>query len=232
MVKPIDKNIQNWTTILDPIIQEYGGKKIELDYDTPFQLLIAVILSAQTTDKQVNKITPPFFQIVHEALDIIDIPIDTIMEHLKYVNFFRNKSRYIKETGTILANQYDGIIPDDLKLIQTFPWIGIKTAKVILAVLYDRPYVWVDTHIHRVMNRLGIVDTKTPEQTDKEIEELFDINMKKRLHHPLVLFWRYHCMARNPKCENCNIAKYCKYYKNTFKKLWIKNTSKIEILKK
>ena len=121
MVKPINNIMNTWSIILEPIIQEYGGKKIELDYDTPFQLLIAVILSAQTTDKQVNKITPSFFRRVREANDILDIPIDTIMEHLKYVNFFRNKSRYIKETGTILANQYSGIIPDDLKLIQTFP---------------------------------------------------------------------------------------------------------------
>lgn len=166
MVKSTDKNIKNWSLILEPIIQEYGGKKIELDYHTPFQLLIAVILSAQTTDKQVNKITPPFFQIVRKASDVVDIPIDTIMEYLKYVNFFRNKSRYIKETGIILASEYNGIIPDDLSLIQTFPGIGIKTAKVILAVLYDRPYVGVDTHIHRVMNRLGIVETKTPEATD------------------------------------------------------------------
>jgi endonuclease-3 len=93
--------------ILKPIIEEYGGKKIELDYQTPFQLLCAVILSAQTTDKQVNRITPPFFARVKEAADIIDISIEEIEEHLKYVNFFRNKSRFIKETGTILATKYE-----------------------------------------------------------------------------------------------------------------------------
>ena len=177
MVMPINKtSILDWPSILAPIIQEYWGKKIELDYETPFQLLIAVILSAQTTDKQVNKITPPFFKKVKEAKNVINIDIEEIMNDLKYVNFFRNKSRYIKETGTIIANKYNGVIPDDLILIQTFPGIWIKTAKVILAVLYDRPYVWVDTHIHRVMNRLGIVDTKTPEQTDKEIEKILNKN--------------------------------------------------------
>lgn len=110
------------------------------------------------------------------------------MEYIKYVNFFRNKSRFIKETGTILATKYQGVIPDDLKLLQTFPGIGIKTAKVVLSVLYDRPYVGVDTHIHRVMNRLGIVATKNPESTDKEIDTIFDIETKRKLHHPLVLF--------------------------------------------
>ncbi len=220
MVKLTNKTINYWWNILKPIIEEYGWKKIELDYETPFQLLMAVILSAQTTDKQVNRITPPFFELIREASDLSNISLEDIMHHLKYVNFFRNKSRFIKETGAIIANQYNGIIPDDLLLMQTFPGIGIKTAKVVLAVLYDRPYVWVDTHIHRVMNRIGIVDTNTPEQTDKEIENIFDTDTKKKLHHPLVLFGRYHCIARKPKCETCKLSAYCKFYKKTFKKIW------------
>jgi len=216
MVKHIN-NI-NWAHILESIIQEYGGKKIELDYETSFQLLVAVILSAQTTDKQVNRITPPFFARIREPKDMMNISLDEVMEDLKYVNFFRNKSRFIKETGTLLATKYDGIIPDDLTLLQTFPGIGIKTAKVVLSVLYDRPYVGVDTHIHRVMNRLGIVTTKSPEATDREIEKIFDTETKKKLHHPLVLFGRYHCTARKPKCETCKLQEHCKYYKETFKK--------------
>ena len=134
------------------------------------------------------------------------------------MNFFRNKSRFIKETGTILAREYDGILPNDLKLIQTFPGIGIKTAKVVLAVLYDMPYVGVDTHIHRVMNRLGAVETKTPEQTDRELDRLFDIETKRIIHHPLVLFGRYHCIARKPKCDTCKLQKDCKYYKELHQK--------------
>lgn len=208
---------KEWWTILNPIIQEYGGKKIELNYDTSFQLLCAVILSAQTTDKQVNRITPPFFARVRESIDVVDISIEEIEEHLKYVNFFRNKSRFIKETGTILATQYGGVLPNDLKLIQTFPGIGVKTAKVVLSVLYDMPYVWVDTHIHRVMNRLGVVDTKTPEQTDKKLDEIFDTETKRIIHHPIVLFGRYHCIARKPKCSTCPIADNCRYYKNSTK---------------
>ena len=209
---------KDWWGILEPIVAEYGGNKIELDYETPFQLLCAVILSAQTTDKQVNRITPPFFRIVRQASDVIDILLEDIEEHLRYVNFFRNKSRFIKETGTILAREYDGILPNDLKLIQTFPGIGIKTAKVVLAVLYDMPYVGVDTHIHRVMNRLGAVETKTPEQTDRELDRLFDIETKRIIHHPLVLFGRYHCIARKPKCDTCKLQKDCKFYKELHQK--------------
>ena len=165
-----------------------------------------------------NRITPPFFQIVKESKDVINISLENIEEHLRYVNFFRNKSRFIKETGTIIAREYDGIIPNDLKLIQTFPGIGIKTAKVVLAVLYDMPYVAVDTHIHRVMNRLGVVDTNTPEQTDRELDRLFDIETKRIIHHPLVLFGRYHCIARKPKCDTCKLQKDCKYYKELHQK--------------
>lgn len=200
--------------VFDPIIDIYSWKKIELDYVTSFQLLCAVILSAQTTDKQVNKITPPFFQKVREASDVIDMPLEEIEEYLKYVNFFRNKSRFIKETGTILAEKYNWVIPNDLELIQTFPWIGVKTAKVVLSVLYNMPYVWVDTHIHRVMNRVWVVRTKTPNQTDQEIDKIFDIQTKKRLHHPVVLFGRYHCIARKPLCSTCPIAKDCNYWKS------------------
>ncbi len=208
---------KNWWRILEPIIAEYGGQKIELDYETHFQLLCAVILSAQTTDKQVNRITPPFFRRVKEARDLIDMPIADIEEHLRYVSFFRNKSRFIKETGMILATQYEWKIPNDLKLIQTFPGVGIKTAKVVLAVLYDMPYVGVDTHIHRVMNRLGVVDTKTPEQTDKKLDEIFDTETKRIIHHPLVLFGRYNCTARKPKCETCKLQGECKYYREKTK---------------
>lgn len=115
------KSSKEMSIIVQEIIKLYSGKKIELDYETPFQLLCAVILSAQTTDKQVNKITPPFFEKIRESKDIIDVSLEEIMEYLKYVNFFRNKSRFIKETGTILANVHNGTIPNDLKLIQTFP---------------------------------------------------------------------------------------------------------------
>lgn len=127
--------------IIHQIYAIYGGEKIELDYETEFQLLCAVILSAQTTDKQVNKITPPFFEKVKTAKDVEKLSLEEIEEHLKYVNFFRNKSKFIKETGTILAREYNGVIPNNLELIQTFPGIGIKTAKVVLSVLYDMPYV-------------------------------------------------------------------------------------------
>lgn len=207
---------QKWKSVIETVYALYGGKIIELDYETPFQLLCAVILSAQTTDKQVNRVTPPFFLRVREAWDVISLSLKEIEWDLKYVNFFRNKSRFIKETGTILAREYNGVLPNDLTLIQTFPGIGVKTAKVVLSVLYDMPYVGVDTHIHRVMNRIGIVRTKTPLETDKKIEKIFSTQEKAILHHPFVLFGRYHCTARSPKCASCPIQEKCAYYKTHF----------------
>ena len=203
-----------WAELIHDVYSLYGGMKIELDYETPFQLLCAVILSAQTTDKQVNKVTPPFFAKVRESSDVQNLSLEEIENDLKYVNFFRNKSRFIKETGIILATQYQGIIPNNLELIQTFPGIGIKTAKVVLSVLYDMPYVGVDTHIHRVMNRIGIVHTKTPNETDKAIEKIFSVKEKHILHHPFVLFGRYTCTARNPKCNECSFKKKCAYFRS------------------
>ncbi len=207
-----------WSPVIQTIYNLYWGKRIELNYETNFQLLCAVILSAQTTDKQVNKVTPPFFEKVREAQDVMNLSQETIENDLKYVNFFRNKSRFIKETGTILAESYHGILPNDLSLIQTFPGIGIKTAKVVLSILYAMPYVWVDTHIHRVMNRLGIVKTKIPNETDAAIERIFSVEEKRILHHPFVLFGRYHCIARKPKCETCPLQKKCAYYKTHFQR--------------
>jgi endonuclease III len=115
------KKSHSWNQVIETLWNLYGGQRIELIYETPFQLLCAVILSAQTTDKQVNKITPPFFLKVREAKDVIDLPIETIEHDLKYVNFYRNKSRYIKQTGTIIATDHDGIIPNDLALLETYP---------------------------------------------------------------------------------------------------------------
>ena len=201
--------------IVDIIHARYRDRNIELDHATPFQLLIAVILSAQTTDKQVNRITPPLFARVREPKDILSIPLPELEKYANRVNFFRNKAKYIKQTGERLARDYGGVIPNDLKLLQTFPGIGVKTAKVVLHFLYGEPLVGVDTHIHRVTNRIGIVKTKTPIQTDRVLEKKLTHEQRLKIHHPFVLFGRYHCTARAPKCPTCPVQGYCNYFKKT-----------------
>ncbi len=197
--------------ILAEIARMYPDIRTELDYETPFQFLIAVILSAQTTDKQVNKTTPPLFARVREARDMAKLSLEEVEKMVSTVNFYKNKAKFIWKSGEKLAQDFGGIIPNDLEIIQTLPGVGIKTAKVVLAVLYDAPYVGVDTHVHRVMNRIGIVRTKTPEETDKVLEKKLTYEQKLTAHHPLVLFGRYHCTARKPKCEHCPIREMCDY---------------------
>lgn len=157
------KNRQEVSEIIEIVAGEYGGKIIELDYETPFQLLCAVILSAQATDKGVNRATPRLFERVKEPQDMALLTLDEVTDYVRSINYFRNKAKFIYQTGKILAEKFDSTIPNDLKLVQTLPGVGIKTAKVVLSVLYGMPYVGVDTHIHRVCNRIGIVKTSTPE---------------------------------------------------------------------
>lgn len=208
---------KKYEEIFDHIISLHGGQKIELDFETPFQLLCAVILSAQTTDKQVNRITPPLFEKVKNPSDMYKISLEEIEEYLKYINFFRNKSRFIWETGKILTEKYNEEIPNDVDILQTLPGVGVKTAKVVMGVLYDAPLVGVDTHIHRVLNRLGLIDTKTPLETDRVLEQILPEEIKKKIHHPLVLFGRYHCTAKKPKCQDCKIRSVCQFGKTTLK---------------
>lgn len=205
------KTKQQISHILDTIARMYPDIRTELNYETSFQFLIAVILSAQTTDKQVNKTTPMLFARVREAEDIMKLSLEEVEDMVSTVNFYKNKAKFIRNSGVKLAQEFGGAIPNDLKTIQSLPGVGIKTAKVVLAVLYDAPYVGVDTHVHRVMNRIGIVKTKSPEETDKILEKKLTYEQKLSVHHPLVLFGRYHCMARKPKCEVCPILEICDF---------------------
>jgi endonuclease-3 len=128
---------------------------------------------------------------------------------LRSLNYYRVKTRHIFETAEKLVSEYHGVIPHTLKDLLTLPGVGIKTAKVILSHLYDAPHIGVDTHIHRVMNRMGIVKTKTPEETDKKIEKLLTDTQKRTMHHAIVLFGRYVCTARKCRCSETSLKKWC-----------------------
>lgn len=201
--------------IFEKIYNLYPDFKTELYYKTPFQLVAAVIMSAQATDKQVNKINKEFFEKVKEPVDLEKLSLNEIEVYLKSLNYYKNKSKYIKNLWEILYKNYNSEIPNNLEILKTLPGIWIKTAKVILWVLYDAPYIWVDTHVHRVSNRIGFVKTKTPEQTDKILEKKLTLDQKRKMHHALVLFWRYNCPAIKPKCEKCPINYLCDYYKKS-----------------
>ena len=189
----------------------FPNAKTELYYTNEFQLLIAILMSAQATDKQVNIVNRNFFNFLKEPKDWMNMDLDYIKEFINSISFFNNKAANIKKTSEILFKEYNSKIPRDIETLTKLPWVGIKTAKVFLAVIDDAPYIWVDTHVHRVLNRLWLVKTKTPNETDKKISKGFTKDNHGMLHNTLVLFWRYHCIARKPKCETCPFLQKCKY---------------------
>ncbi|QFR38938.1 endonuclease III [Candidatus Gracilibacteria bacterium 28_42_T64] len=197
----------------------FPDAKTELYYHSKFQLLIAILMSAQATDKQVNKVNRNFFEFLKEPSDGIELGVEEIKEFINSISFFNNKANNIYKTCGILIEKYQNNIPKTIEELITLPGVGIKTAKVFLAVTEDAPYIGVDTHVHRVLNRVGLVNTKSPLETDKKISTYFSKHNHSMLHNTLVLFGRYHCMARKPKCETCPFQDKCKYYKNVISKI-------------
>ncbi len=196
--------------ILNEIFRLYPTKTIELDFETPFQLLAAVMLSAQMTDKGVNKATKKLFEIVKIPADLLKLEAEKVEIMLRGVNYYRVKTKHLFLTAEKLVHEHGGKIPHTLETIRTLPGVGVKTAKVVLSHLYDMPFIGVDTHIHRVMNRMGIVKTKTPEETDKKLEKLLSEDQKRTMHHAIVLFGRYICTAKKCKCSETPLARWCK----------------------
>ncbi len=195
--------------VKETLFKMFPENKTELKYENPYQLLIAVMMSAQTTDKQVNKANEKFFKVVEKPQDAVKLWIEWIKKYIKTIWFFNTKAKNIYLTSKILLEKYNWEIPKTLEELTQLPWVGIKTAKVVSAILYDAPYLPVDTHVHRVLNRLGIVHTETPLQTDKEAAKVLDKDATIKLHHSLIFFWRYHCTARKPKCNECPFISFC-----------------------
>ena len=203
------KNIELFANTLNNM---FPDAKTELYYQNNFQLLIAIIMSAQATDKQVNKINRNFFEFLKTPKDWIKLWIEEIIMFIDSVSFFNNKSKNIYKTCEILIEKYDSKIPKTIEQLIELPWVWIKTAKVFLSITQNAPYIWVDTHVHRVLNRIGFVNTKTPLETDKIISSWFTKKDHLKLHNSIVLFWRYHCTARTPKCDKCKLKQICKFY--------------------
>ncbi len=204
------EKIEHFKTVL---FEMFPDAETELNYDNEFQLLIAILMSAQTTDKQVNKVNRNFFMHLKEPQDWIDMWEEEIRDFIDSISFYNNKAANIYKTCILLKDNYNNKIPHDLKELQTLPWVWVKTAKVFLSVIDNAPFLWVDTHVHRVLNRVWFVNTKNPLQTDKVSEKVFDPQDMAMIHNTLIFFGRYQCIARKPKCESCRLQNICKYYK-------------------
>ncbi len=197
--------------IIQKLDELFPNPKTELEFNNEFQLLIAIIMSAQTTDKQVNKINKIFFTKFSTPKELYELWEDEIRRNINKIWLYNSKAKNIFLTSKMLYEQFDQKIPESLPTLQTLPWVGIKTAKVWLSVVKNEPYLAVDTHVHRVLNRLGIVKTKTPLETDKIAEKKLKKEDLARLHHTLILFGRYYCTAKKPKCRDCVLTEYCSY---------------------
>lgn len=201
------KNVIEWFESKMPVAET------ELNYDSPFHLLIAVILSAQCTDKRVNMVTPALFEAypIPEVL-AVSSP-DAVFEYIKSISYPNNKAKNLVGMAKKLVSDFGGEVPSTLEELESLPGVGRKTANVMLIVAFDKPAMPVDTHVFRVSNRLGLTNnSKTPEQTEKELMKNIPEKYLSRAHHWLILHGRYICQARKPKCEECGLTPYCKYF--------------------
>ena len=184
----------------------------ELNFNSPFELLIAVVLSAQCTDKRVNEVTEGLFKKYPNVQSLAKSNIEEVEEIIKPCGFFKNKAKYIISASKVLCEKFGGKVPKNREQLESLAGVGRKTANVVLSNLYNENVIAVDTHVLRVSNRLGLVNTKVPYECEKALNRIFKEDLKQ-LHHRMVLFGRYYCKARNPKCESCELKGICKYYK-------------------
>ena len=200
----------NWFSENMPVAES------ELKYQNPFELLVAVILSAQCTDKRVNMTTPALFERFPTAEAMAKAEVGEIYELIKSISYPNNKAKHLSAMAKKLVSDFDGKVPDDMELLQTLPGVGRKTANVIEAVAFHRPAMPVDTHVFRVADRIGLVtNATTPLETEKQLVKNIPSEILSTAHHWLILHGRYTCTARRPKCESCGIRDYCRYFEKT-----------------
>lgn len=187
--------------------------KTELHYDTPFHLLLAVILSAQCTDKRVNMVTPALFEAYPDPASLAAATEEEVFPFIKSVTFPNNKTRHLLKAARMLVDEFNSEMPSDIDNLMKLPGVGRKTANVMLAVVWGKAAMAVDTHVFRVCNRIGFTnDSPTPLATEKELVKNIPEEKLSKAHHWLILHGRYVCTARNPKCGECVIADWCASY--------------------
>ena len=203
------KAVIKWFTENMPVAET------ELHYRDPFQLLIAVILSAQCTDKRVNMITPELYKSYPTPEFLAKTTPEEVYEYIKSVSYPNNKAKHLIGMAKMLIEKFDGKVPSDIEDLLQLPGVGRKTANVIASVVYNKPAMAVDTHVFRVANRIGLTtDSKTPLNTEKELIKHIPEKLIPKAHHWLILHGRYVCIARKPKCESCGLSPYCEYFAN------------------
>ena len=185
----------------------------ELHYDSPFHLLIAVILSAQCTDKRVNMYTPAIFERYPNPADLAAASFDEVYDLIKSISFPNNKAKNLIGMASMLVSDFNSVVPSEPSELEKLPGVGRKTANVIASVIYGKAVIAVDTHVFRVSRRIGLSDGATVEAVEKDLTEGFAEELRGTAHHWLILHGRYVCTARKPKCETCGLQDLCREYK-------------------
>lgn len=196
-------NLTRWFSENMPVAES------ELHYDSPFHLLIAVILSAQCTDRRVNMYTPEIFRRFPDPASLADASFEEVYDLIKSISFPNNKARHLIGMARSLVSDFGGVVPEEPEQLETLPGVGRKTANVIASIIYNKPVIAVDTHVFRVSRRIGLSRGTTVEAVEKDLTEGFAPQLRPKAHHWLILHGRYVCTARKPKCEECGIREWC-----------------------
>lgn len=207
---------QRYNAILSWFEENMPVAESELNYSNPFELLVAVVLSAQCTDKRVNMVTPALFQAYPTPEAMAAATADDLFAYIRSISYPNNKARHLAEMARKLMSDFGGIVPDTVEQLTTLPGVGRKTANVVCAVIWQQPTMAVDTHIFRVSERLGLThNSKNPLQTEKALTAHIPAAIIPRAHHWLLLHGRYICTARSPKCNDCGLRDLCRNYQKT-----------------
>lgn len=191
----------------------------ELQYSNPFELLVAVVLSAQCTDKRINQVTPALFKRFPDAKSLADSSVEEIFSYIRSVSYPNNKAKHLLGLGQKITDQFAGEVPETMEDLQSLPGVGRKTANVIASVIYNQPTMAVDTHVFRVSRRLGLVPktANTPLKVEMALIKNLPDEVIATAHHWLILHGRYICLARTPQCEKCDITKFCAFFQKNNK---------------
>jgi endonuclease-3 len=207
------RKAERYKGVLDWFSKSIPVAETELHYDNPFQLLMAVILSAQCTDKRVNMISPALFEAFPVPEVMAASSPEVVYDYIKSVSYPNNKAKHLVGMAKMLVSDYNSEVPSDINELQKLPGVGRKTANVVAAVIFNQPAMPVDTHVFRVANRIGLTkNSKTPLETEKELVKNIPTNLLSTAHHWFILHGRYVCQARKPKCEICGLQPWCNYF--------------------
>lgn len=212
------KKVDRYSRVIERFEQMMPEAQTELHYENSYQLLVAVILSAQCTDKRVNIITPPLFRRYPTAADLATASRDDVFDLIRSCSYPNNKTTSLLGMAKMLTERFSGQVPDNIDDLMSLPGVGRKTANVILSVVYDKPAMAVDTHVFRVAERIGLTtSSRSPITTERELVRYIPEEKIARAHHWLILHGRYICKARKPLCDQCDISQYCRYYEKSNK---------------